>query len=170
MNQKQTIMIEPIGVIHTPFNTAEGTPIQSAVANDAEGIIEVDPAYAEGLADLEGFDRIWLLYLCDRAKTGQLKVVPFRDSVKRGIFATRAPGRPNRIGLSPVRLLSIEGNRLRVADVDMLDGTPLLDIKPYVPQFDIFAGSRSGWLEEGNDRTTADRRFADSDEEEDTTP
>lgn len=161
------ITIQPIGVIHTPFSRPEGTPIQPAVADGAEGWIEVDEEYTEGLTDLARFERIWLLYLFDRVCDVRLKVVPFRDTVERGVFATRAPCRPNRIGLSPVRLLAVEGNRLRVADVDMLDGTPLLDIKPYAPRFDVFADSRSGWLDNGTDRTKADRRFEDNKQEED---
>ncbi len=158
MNQN-IIELKPIGIIHTPFEQSEGTPIQPAVAEGAEGTVEIDPAYTEGLDDLGRFERIWLVYRFDRIVTVRMKVVPFRDTVERGVFATRAPCRPNRIGISPVRLLSIEGNRLHVADVDILDGTPLLDIKPYSAKFDAFPESRSGWLEKGTDRKKADRRF-----------
>ena len=158
MNLK-TIELEPIGVIHTPFKQSEGTPIQPAVADGAEGTVEIDTAYVEGLEDLGCFERIWLIYLFDRISTIRMKVVPFRDTVERGIFATRAPCRPNRIGFSPVRILGVESNRLLVADVDMLDGTPLLDIKPYSAEFDAFPNSRSGWLEKGTNRQNADRRF-----------
>ena len=152
---------QAIGVIHTPFDAAEGTPIQSALAAGAEGRVEVFPAFRDGLKDLEGFDRLWLLYWFDRADAARLRVVPYLDDVERGVFATRAPCRPNPIGLSSVRLLRVEGNVLQVADVDMLDGTPLLDIKPYVPRFDCSDAARCGWLEEARTgRTRADERFA----------
>jgi len=149
-----------IGLIHSPFKKPAGTPIQAALAGETEGIVEVFPAYADGLHDLDGFDRIWLLYWLDRAPAPQLRVVPFRDEVQRGLFATRSPCRPNPIGLSCVRLVGIKGNLLTISGVDALDGTPLLDIKPYVPEFDAFPQSRAGWLQNGgNGRTLADDRF-----------
>jgi tRNA-Thr(GGU) m(6)t(6)A37 methyltransferase TsaA len=149
-----------IGVIHSPFREPAGTPIQPAFAQGAQGTVEVFPEYAAAIEDLDGFERIWLLYWFDRAPPPRLRVVPFRDEVPRGLFATRAPCRPNPIGLSSVRLLRIECNRLTVADVDMLDGTPVLDIKPYVPEFDAFGQSRAGWLDQhGAGRVRADRRF-----------
>jgi tRNA (adenine37-N6)-methyltransferase len=150
-----------IGLIHSPFQRTAGTPIQAVLAEKTEGIVEVFPAYAEGLRDLDGFDRIWPLYWLDRAPAPQLQVVPFRDQVQHGLFATRSPCRPNPIGLSCVRLVSIKDNLLTIGGVDVLDGTPLLDIKPYVPEFDAFAQSRAGWLQNGgNGRTLADDRFA----------
>jgi tRNA (adenine37-N6)-methyltransferase len=136
-----------IGLIHTPFARALGTPIQASGGNDAEGTVEVFPEFVEGLKDIEGFERVWLFYLFDRASEPSLVVQPYLDPHPRGIFATRSPARPNRIGMSAVRLLAIEGNSLRVGGVDMLDGTPLLDIKPYVPAFDHFAVTRIGWYE-----------------------
>ena len=139
--------MRPIGVIRTPFQLATGTPIQSSVASGAEGRVELHPEFAEGLQDLAGFDRIWLLYSFDRATEAQLTVRPYLDKVERGIFATRSPARPNHIGMSVVRLRSVAGPTLLVSDVDMLDGTPLLDIKPYVPAFDHFAAERVGWYE-----------------------
>jgi len=152
--------LTPIGSIRSPFQEPAGTPIQPAFAGEAEGIVEVLPEYAEGLRDLDGFERIWLIYWLDRAPPPRLLVMPFRDDVHRGLFATRAPCRPNPIGLSCVRLLGIERNLLTVGGVDILDGTPVLDIKPYVPQFDAFPQSRAGWLEKGgNNRTLADHRF-----------
>jgi tRNA-Thr(GGU) m(6)t(6)A37 methyltransferase TsaA len=152
--------IEPIGVIRTPFTQAEGTPIQSAVAAGAEGRVEVYPAFADGLKDLDGFDRVWLLYWFDRAAPARLRVVPYLDEVERGVFATRAPCRPNPIGISSVRLVRVVGNVLHVREVDMLDGTPLLDIKPYAPRFDHFEVGRCGWLDAaGTDRRRADERF-----------
>jgi tRNA-Thr(GGU) m(6)t(6)A37 methyltransferase TsaA len=160
-------MLKPVGVIHSTFKEPAGTPIQPPFAEGAEGIVEVFPEYADGLHDLEGFDRIWLLYWLDRAPSPRLRVVPFRDEVERGLFATRAPCRPNPIGLSCVRLLRIEHNLLTVGGVDVLDGTPLLDIKPYVPEFDAFPQSRAGWLDNPRGgRVIADDRFG-SDESRD---
>ena len=154
--------LKAIGVIHSPFRDAQGTPIQPPFAEDAEGTVEVFPDFTEGLKDLAGFDRIWLLYWFDRAGPARLLVVPFRDTTERGVFATRAPCRPNAIGLSCVRLLSVAGNVLAIGGVDILDGTPLLDIKPYVPKFDAFPNSRAGWCDTmpPSGRTRADDRFA----------
>jgi len=149
-----------IGLIHSPFKTPAGTPIQAPLADETQGAVEVFPAYVDGLRDVDGFERIWLLYWLDRAPAPQLRVVPFRDEVQRGLFATRAPCRPNPIGLSCVRLIRIKGNLLTIMGVDVLDGTPLLDIKPYVPEFDAFPQSRAGWLQHGgNGRTVANDRF-----------
>ena len=150
----------PIGTIRTSFKQATETPIQSSVANGAEGTIELLPEFELGLKDLEGFERIWLIYQFDRASEPQLTVRPYLDSAEHGVFATRAPARPNRIGMSPVRLLGIEGNLLRIADVDILDGTPLLDIKPYVPAFDHFTIQRAGWYKDKSTAgAVADDRF-----------
>lgn len=154
------IILHPIGRIHTPFADSAGTPIQSAGANGAEGTVEVLDEYGAGLQDLAGFERIWLIYHFHRAVAPRLRVRPFLDTAERGVFSTRAPARPNHIGMSPVRLLGIDGNTLRVAGVDMLDGTPLLDIKPYIPAFDCFDAARTGWY---GDKTAsgivADRRY-----------
>lgn len=151
--------IIPIGIIHTPFTESGGTPIQPKMADGTEGTVEIFDEYSPGLTDIDGFERIWLLYWFDRAAPAQLNVVPYKDNKKRGVFATRAPARPNPIGLSSVRLISVKGNLLKIADVDMLDSTPLLDIKPYVPMFDIYTGCRAGWLDSSNDRREADNRF-----------
>jgi tRNA-Thr(GGU) m(6)t(6)A37 methyltransferase TsaA len=152
--------IEPIGVVHSPFKQSAGTPIQPAFAQGAEGTIEVFPKFTEALSDLEGFERIWLLCWLDRASEYRLKVKPYLDRQRRGLFATRAPSRPNPIGLSCVRLLSVEGNTVQVADIDILDGTPLLDIKPYVKKFDYFDVQRNGWLDAvPKEDTRADDRF-----------
>lgn len=149
-----------IGLIRTPFQHSEGTPIQSAVANRTQGVIELFPEFAPGLRDLAGFERIWLIYLLDRASSAQLIVRPYLDTQERGIFATRSPARPNHIGLSAVRLLGVEQNRLLISDVDMLDGTPLLDIKPYVPAFDCFEVTRTGWYASKSAKgVVADDRF-----------
>ena len=152
--------LKPIGIIHTPFKQPNGTPIQPAFAKGAEGVVELYPEYAPGLKDLDGFDRIWLIYFCDRCADYRLIVKPYMDTKERGLFATRAPARPNPIGLSPVKLQRIEASILFVADVDMLDGTPLLDIKPYSPKFDCFEVSRTGWLANTRqDGRKADDRF-----------
>jgi tRNA-Thr(GGU) m(6)t(6)A37 methyltransferase TsaA len=152
--------VRRIGVVRTPFLHAEGTPIQPVYALGAAGKVIVDEPYAEALADIEGFERIWLVYWLDRAGPFRPKVVPYRDTVEHGILATRSPSRPNPIGLSLVRLVGREQCVLSVCDVDLLDNTPLLDIKPYVPEFDARPASRAGWLETaGVDRRTADGRF-----------
>ena len=154
--------LAPIGIIHSPHSQPTGTPVQSTYATGFTGTVEIFPAFAAGLRDLAGFERIWLIYWFDRVCAAQLEVVPYLDTASHGIFATRAPCRPNPIGFSSVRLLGIDGNLLRVADLDMLDGTPLLDLKPYVPAFDAFTAERIGWcsrLAEGT-RPVADDRFA----------
>ena len=152
--------VKPIGIIRSPFTRSEGAPIQPSAAHGARGSVEVYEEYREGLLDIEGFDRIWLLYWFDRAKPFSLLVTPYLDTRPHGVFATRAPSRPNPIGLSTVRLIGVEGRVLTVEDFDILDGTPLLDIKPYVGRFDVFDAPRSGWLDTvpgWNDR--ADGRF-----------
>ncbi len=151
---------EPIGIVHSPFVEAEGTPIQPSRADGAQGSVEVFPEYEAGLEDLEGFSHIILLCHLHRSKGYSLKVIPFLDTVPRGLFATRAPRRPNPIGLSVVRLAGIIGNVLSVEGIDMLDGTPLLDIKPYIGEFDCRTDPRFGWLEVARERRrVADGRF-----------
>ena len=155
-----TLRVRPIGIVHSPFKEPKGTPIQSAMAEGAAGTVTVFKQYQDGLKDLEGFDRIWLVYWFDRSPEAKLLVTPFLDDQERGVFATRAPTRPNPIGISCVRLLGVEGNILRVADVDLLDGTPLLDIKPYAPAFDCYRVKRCGWLDKARkSRRVADERF-----------
>jgi len=141
------IKYQPIGVIHSPFKEPKGTPIQPAGAKGINGTVEVFPEYAEGLKDIEGFSHIILIYHFHLSKGMSLRVKPYMDNEARGIFATRAQIRPNPIGVSIVRLASIEGNMLHIQDVDIVDGTPLLDIKPYVPEFDIREAEKRGWLE-----------------------
>jgi tRNA-Thr(GGU) m(6)t(6)A37 methyltransferase TsaA len=138
--------IKPIGLIRSPYTNAEETPIQSAFS-EGRGEIEVFPEYEAGLKDIEGFSHLILLYYFHKAKGYSLSVKPFLDDRPKGLFATRHPARPNPIGLSVVRLLERRGNVLQIAEVDLLDGTPLLDIKPYVPQFDERKGATAGWLE-----------------------
>jgi tRNA-Thr(GGU) m(6)t(6)A37 methyltransferase TsaA len=154
--------MNPIGIIHTPFMEPEGMPIQPAGAVGVEGRIEIFEEFGEGLQDLDGFSHIILLYLFHRSQGYNLKVVPFMDKQLRGLFSTRAPKRPNPIGLSVVRLERVEGRVLHVLDVDILDGTPLLDIKPYVPEFDSREAERIGWLEQAKGTVSgrkSDERF-----------
>jgi tRNA-Thr(GGU) m(6)t(6)A37 methyltransferase TsaA len=152
---------EPVGTIESPFPEPEGTPIQPSRARGARGRVRVDARYQEALADLEGFERIWLLYWLHRAPEVRLRVRPFLDARERGLFATRAPARPVPLGMSAVRLLGIRDGVLEVEDIDVVDGTPLLDIKPYVPEFDAFPESRAGWFNATRSRRRlADGRFA----------
>ena len=157
----EPLSLSPIGIVRSPWTAQAGTPIQPAFAEGAEGTVEVRPDLAAGLADLDGFSRIWLLYWLHRADGFALTVTPYLDDTPHGLFATRAPRRPCPIGLSCVRLLGVDGAVLRIADVDLLDGTPLLDIKPYVPRFDAWPDERAGWLPTSPEkRGRADDRFA----------
>jgi len=137
---------KPIGTIHTPYKRASETPIQSRMSKEI-GCIEIFEEYAEGLDGIEGFSHIMLLYVFHKRTGYSLKVIPFLDNEEKGVFATRAPARPNQVGLSVVELLGRKGNVLTVKGVDMIDGTPLLDIKPYIPPFDVREKVRIGWLE-----------------------
>ena len=138
---------KPIGIVHSPFKEARGTPIQPKAAKGVEATVEVFTEFADGLADLDGFSHIILICHFHLAQNYKLKVIPYMDDQKRGVFATRAPSRPNPIGISIVRLNRIENNILYIKDVDIMDGTPLLDIKPYVPEFDYKKDIKIGWLE-----------------------
>ncbi len=141
------IVFTPIGTIRSPFTDISGMPIQPTGARGVKGTVELLDQYAEGLCDLDGFSRIILIYAFHRCTSCQMTVTPFLDTTPRGIFATRAPCRPNPIGLSVVRIIGVQGRTLIIEDVDILDGTPLLDIKPYVPQFDAYPDASCGWLE-----------------------
>ena len=154
------IEYQPIGVIHTPFSEPNGMPIQPAGAVGVKGTVEVLEAYLPGLKDLQGFSHIILVYHFHRSQSFNLEVVPFMDSEPRGLFATRAPKRPNPIGLSVVQLDKIEDGLLYIQNVDILDGTPLLDIKPYVPEFDAQENVRTGWLEKAR-KTVSNRKSDD---------
>lgn len=136
--------MRPIGIIHSPFTEKSKTPIQAS-RSQARGVVEVFPEFAEGLQDLEGFSHIFLLYVFHESSGYALLTKPFLDNKLHGLFATRYPFRPNQIGLSVVRLTARQANTLEIEGVDMLDGTPLLDIKPYVEEFDVWSGTRSGW-------------------------
>ena len=142
------IVYTPIGIVHSPFKEPKGVPIQPSGGRDIEGRAEVFPEYADGLKDLEEFSHIILILHFHLSKGYSLHVIPYMDDKPRGVFATRAPRRPNPIGISVVRLLGIEGRALRIKGMDIIDNTPLLDIKPYVPEFDIRSEDiRTGWLE-----------------------
>jgi tRNA-Thr(GGU) m(6)t(6)A37 methyltransferase TsaA len=157
---RSAIGCHAIGTIRTGFPRAAGTPVQPAFARGARGEVVVDERFGAALDDVDGFERVWLIYWMDRAGPFAARVVPYRDTREHGLFATRSPVRPNPIGLSAVRLLRRDGCVLHVADVDVLDGTPLLDIKPYVPEFDAHPASKAGWLEAAREgRETADDRF-----------
>jgi tRNA-Thr(GGU) m(6)t(6)A37 methyltransferase TsaA len=152
----------PIGIIHTPFDSLEGMPIQPSGAGKVRGKIELFPEYIDGLQDMDGFSHIILLYHFHLSNGFSLKVVPFLDSRQRGLFSTRAPKRPNPIGFSVVKLISLYGSVINIENVDMADQTPLLDIKPYVPDFDCYRDAKTGWLETVSKTAKhkkSDRRF-----------
>lgn len=140
------ILYTPIGVIRSPFKSIEGMPIQPSGARGIAGSVEIRELFIDGLKDLDGFSHIILIYHFHRSRGYALHVKPFLDDHLRGLFATRAPRRPNAVGISVVRLLRVEGTILHIEDVDILDGTPLLDIKPCVPGFDARKDVRTGWL------------------------
>ncbi|MDF9407678.1 MAG: putative tRNA (adenine(37)-N6)-methyltransferase [Pelotomaculum sp. PtaB.Bin013] len=157
------INFKPIGVIQSPFKKPKGTPIQTTAARDTAGVIEVYPEYIEGLKDIEGFSHLILIYHFHLAKESTLLVKPFLDNELHGVFATRAPSRPNAIGFSVVRLAKVEGNILHILDVDIVNGTPLLDIKPYVAEFDVREAVKIGWFKNSVQKlssTRDDGRFA----------
>lgn len=151
------LTLTPIGTIHTPHTDLANMPIQPTSAKGVQGWIELDPAYTEGLKDLEGFSHIILLYHFHQSQGYKLTVTPYLDKAERGLFSTRAPKRPNAIGLSIVKLLDIIDNRLNIENIDVLDGTPLLDIKPYVPVFDDQKDVRFGWLEKAREEVHTKR-------------
>jgi len=158
------IKYKPIGVIHSPFKEPKGTPIQPASAKGINGVVEIFPKYNEGLKDIEGFSHIILLYHFHLSQWSALIARPYMDNETHGIFAMRGPSRPNPIGISVVHLVKIEGNMLHIQDVDIVDGAPLLDIKPYIPEFDIREVERIGWLEKNVHKLSTskdDGRFAE---------
>jgi len=145
---RNTFSYESIGVIRTPFESPEGMPIQPVGADATEGTVEVDSSYTDGLADLDGFSHCILLYHFHASgDDAPLSVEPFLDDEQRGVFSTRAPQRPNPIGLSVVSVESVEGRELTVGGIDVVDGTPLLDVKPFVPEFDVPSETETGWMD-----------------------
>ena len=158
----QAIRYEAVGIVRSQYTTLEGMPLQSVAAGDVRASIEIRPDLVPGLRDLDGFSHIHVVAHLDRGAPGGLEVIPCLDSTVRGIFATRSPRHPNPIGLSVVRLLSVAGAVLEIAGIDFVDGTPVLDIKPYVPAFDSVAAERTGWLHDAAKRVhevRADGRF-----------
>ena len=139
------ILFEPIGVIHTPFKELDHVPSQGTLNPDSRGTVELFPGFEEGLKSVETFTHIILLYHFDRAWETKLTLLSSQDKLPRGVFASRHPCRPNGIGFTVVRLLERAGNRLEVSGIDILDGTPLLDIKPYMRRFDCFPDAGEGW-------------------------
>ena len=158
------IIFEPIGIIRSPFTSLEKMPIQPTSETSSSGTIEIKPEFVDGLKDLEGFSHIYLIYHLHKVRQAKLTVTPFLDKETHGVFATRAPSRPNPIGLSLVKLIRVEENFIYVDDIDILDGTPLLDIKPYIPQFENTSNNRVGWLEKSKEQVKekqSDERFID---------
>jgi tRNA-Thr(GGU) m(6)t(6)A37 methyltransferase TsaA len=156
------IKYQPIGTIHSPYKNRENMPIQPSAAEGAKGSIDIQGRYIPALSDLEGFSHIYLLYHFHLSKSFQLKVFPFLDDQQRGLFATRAPKRPNPIGLSVVRLVNIKANIIHIENVDVIDGTPLLDIKPYIHEMESVKDCRIGWLEKHKAKINSqlsDKRF-----------
>jgi len=142
------IVYKPIGIIHSPFHKLEGMPIQPTSDRSERGTVEIYSEYVDGLKDLDGFSHVYLLYHLHKTNAVKLQVIPFLDTELHGIFATRAPSRPNPVGLSLVEILHIDGNMIYVDRIDVLDETPLLDIKPYIPEFEEPEAVRIGWLEQ----------------------
>ena len=156
------ITYHPIGLIHTPFKSVEGMPIQPKGAKGVLGQIEIYSEYVEGLTDLDGFSHLILIYHLHRITSHSLKVTPFLDTNEHGIFSTRAPKRPNPIGISVVELLSVNENKLEIQNIDVLDKTPILDIKPYIPDFDQVVATSIGWFEKNVNKVgtaISDTRF-----------
>ena len=157
------ISFKAIGTIHTPHKERENMPIQPLSATGVKAQVEINPNLVAGLRDLESFSHLILIFHLHKSEGYDLDVLPFMDDKTHGVFATRAPRRPNAIGISTVKLISIEGNILHVEDVDILDGTPLLDIKPYFSKFDNRPDAVSGWLDEKwkeeNRTIKSDKRF-----------
>lgn len=155
-------IFKPIGIIHSPFQSLEDMPIQPTSDASESGRVEIFPQFTEGLKDLAGFSHIYLIYHLHKTTSFKLTVTPFLDTKPRGLFATRAPARPNPIGLSLVQLDRIEANWLYIAHLDILDQTPLLDIKPYIPEFELQTKVRIGWLEQAREnipKRKSDNRF-----------
>ena len=158
-----TITYHPIGVIHSPIKTLAGAPLQSVSARHVKGTVEVFPKYVPGLKDLAGFSHVILISHLHLSGRPSLTVRPFLDNIEHGVFATRAPTRPNPIGISIVRLGKINGGTIFIQDLDLIDGTPILDLKPYVPEVDTRRARKIGWLTRNISklhRTKSDARFA----------
>ena len=157
------IEFESIGILHTPFKTKEGMPIQPIGGKGIKGTLELNPKYTDGLKDLDGFSHIIILYYFHKVKNMKLLAKPFLDKELRGIFAIRGPPRPNPIGISIVKLIKIKDNILTIENLDMLDGTPVLDIKPYIPKYEFISEVKNGWvdgIQQKAENTKSDSRFS----------
>ena len=153
---------EPIGIIHSEYKQKEGVPIQGVLSKESKGWIEIFPEFKEGLKDIDGFSHIFLIYCFHLSKGYSLLTKPFLENKKHGIFATRAPKRPNPIGISVVKLEKNKDNKLYINEVDIIDGTPLLDIKPYISKFDARDNTKMGWVKnklDNKDNHYSDNRF-----------
>ena len=159
------IIFQPIGVIHSPHKELAKIPIQPVFCNDIEGTVVLDTEYADGLKDLQEFSHIHLFYYFNQSRKMCLRLQPYLSDQERGIFATRAPHRPNKLGMSLVRLVKVEDNVLHVRDLDILDGTPLLDIKPYIQRFDSRENVKSGWQDAVSNDTASVRGLRDFEKE-----
>jgi tRNA (adenine37-N6)-methyltransferase len=163
VNKKDdSILYYPIGVIHSPYKESNGTPIQPVAAPESVATVELFEEFAEGLKDISGFSHLILIFHMHLIKKSKLRVIPFLDTEEHGVFATRAPGRPNPIGFSVVKLERVEGTILHITGVDIIDGSPLLDIKPFVPAFDVRIAERTGWFEKMDNKISTikdDGRF-----------
>lgn len=146
----EKITLEVIGKIKTPWQTLQNMPIQPIGAKDAKGIVEVYPKFVDGLKEIEGFSHIILIYQLHLVTEPQLEVIPFMDSKPKGVFATRSPKRPNKIGISTVKIEKVEGNKIYILDVDMINNSPLIDIKPFFEDFDNRFNTKKGWLTNKN--------------------
>jgi len=156
------MMLEPIGKIQTPYTSLEQMPIQPKGAKEITAFLNIKREYAKGLKDLEGFSHIYLIYHFHQTTRSELEVIPFMDTQKRGVFATRSPLRPSHIGLSITELISIHDNIVTIKGIDVLNGTPLLDIKPYIPQFDRVREVKTGWMNKNEEEVAqarSDKRF-----------
>jgi tRNA-Thr(GGU) m(6)t(6)A37 methyltransferase TsaA len=142
------LTLRPIGVVHSPYKWRDEAPRQANVGEPAEGVIVLRQGLQNTLKDLAGFDRCWVLFWFNWSRSWRQQLVPPRDRVKRGVFATRSPDRPNPIGLSAVEIVRITGCRIAIRGLDLLDGTPVLDLKPYIPAYDAFPLSGAGWVED----------------------
>lgn len=157
------ITFKPIGLIHSPFTELEEMPIQPSGSLGVKGFFEIHPEFSHALQDLDGFSHLYAIYYFHKVQNWQAKVIPFLDTQERGLFATRAPKRPNPIGISLLEIICIKENRIDVNNIDILDGTPLLDIKPYIPQFEPAENIRIGWLNgkvQNVSNKRSDKRFS----------
>lgn len=158
----ETYEYKPIGIIHSKYKQKEGVPIQGALSKNSKGRIDLFPEYKEGLRDIDGFSHIFLIYHFHLANRYSLLNKPFLDDVEHGIFSIRGPNRPNPIGISIVKLEKVEDNKLYIDEVDIIDETPLLDIKPYISEFDVRKNTRGGWIKNKLDNEKkhySDNRF-----------